>query len=703
MFTHRNDTLLTPIEYLKGVGPQRADLLKKELNIHTFGDMLYFFPFRYIDKSVVYSIAQLPAEGEYVQVKGKISSIEIIGQNRSRRLVAELKDNTGVIELIWFQGIQWIEKNLHIGEQVIIFGKLSRFQQQWNIMHPEIEKIEHYIAETKSALSPVYSSTEKLKNRGLSVKAYTKLVSHLLSILKPTDIAEILPESICTDAGLMNRYDAYYQIHFPSSIEAQQKASYRLKFEELFIHQIGICKLKLNVSHTKGFLFNRVGELFTTFYQQYLPFDLTDDQKNVLREIRQDTQTGFQMNRLLQGDVGSGKTIVALLCMLLSLDNNFQACLMAPTEILAQQHAAGIRDLLKNMPIEIGFLTGKIKAKEKKETLVNLANGKIQIIIGTHALLEEQVVFKNIGLCIIDEQHRFGVAQRAQMWKKNILPPHILVMTATPIPRTLAMTSYGDLNVSVIKSLPPGRKPISTIHRTEIFRAKIMDFIRSEIDAGRQAYIVYPLIEESEKLDYENLQAGFEQVKQFFPSHKYHIAMVHGKQDAQTREGNMLSFVKGHAQIMVATTVIEVGVNVPNASVMLIESAERFGLSQLHQLRGRVGRGAEKSYCILLTSDKISTLGRERMSTMVNESSGFAIAEKDLELRGPGEIDGTRQSGGADLKIANIVKDIGIMELSRQYAIEILQTDPHLELSQHETLKLHLLKRKDKDVWRKIS
>jgi ATP-dependent DNA helicase RecG len=482
-----------------------------------------------------------------------------------------------------------------------------------------------------------------------------------------------------------------------------QQALYRLKFEELFMHQIGICKLKLNHQKSRGFYFEKVGDYFNQFYKNHLPFELTDDQKNVIREIRLDTQSGHQMNRLLQGDVGSGKTIVALLCMLLAIDNGFQACLMAPTEILAQQHLIGIQELLQEMPVRVGFLSGSVKGKDRKIILQQLEAGEIQILIGTHALIESTVVFKNIGLSIIDEQHRFGVAQRAQLWKKNVLPPHVLVMTATPIPRTLAMTSYGDLEISVIKQLPPGRKPISTIHRTEMHRARVMDFIKTEIQQGRQAYIVYPLIEESEKLDYENLINGYEQVKQFFPDHTYNIAIVHGKQPIEEREQNMQAFVKGKAHIMVATTVIEVGVNVPNASVMLIESAERFGLSQLHQLRGRVGRGADKSYCILLTTPKLSVTGRERMRTMVEETSGFAIAEKDLELRGPGDIEGTRQSGAADLKLADIIKDLPIMEQSRQAAIDILLMDPELTKPEHALLKHQLLQRPDQEIWRHIS
>ncbi|MBU3677603.1 MAG: ATP-dependent DNA helicase RecG, partial [Chitinophagaceae bacterium] len=496
---------------------------------------------------------------------------------------------------------------------------------------------------------------------------------------------------------------AFKHLHFPANLDVLEAARYRMKFEELLILQIGICKLKLKHQAQVGFVFHQVGNYFNGFYKEHLPFELTNDQKQVLREIRQNTQTGFQMNRLLQGDVGSGKTIVALLCMLLALDNGFQACLMAPTEILAQQHFAGISQLVKNMPLEVAYLSGTVKGKQRKAVLARLLSGEIHILIGTHALIEDTVQFKNLGLCIIDEQHRFGVAQRAKLWQKNTLPPHMLVMTATPIPRTLAMTVYGDLDVSLIKNLPPGRKPISTVHRSEMHRAKIMDFIKYEIEQGRQAYIVYPLIQESEKLDYENLMAGYEQVKQFFPEHRYRIAMVHGKMPIDLREANMQAFIRGEAHILVATTVIEVGVNVPNASVMLIESAERFGLSQLHQLRGRVGRGADKSYCILLTTDKLSDNGRIRMQTMVEESSGFAISEKDLELRGPGEIDGTRQSGVAELKMADLVKDAPIMEQTRAVAQQLLQEDPFLESANNENLKRFLMLRSDREIWRRIS
>ena len=703
MFFGKADILSTPIEYLKGVGPQRGDLLRKELGIGTFGDMLFHFPFRYLDRSSFIKVKDIVQDGSYVQLIGRIVFSDVIGTGRGRRLVATFRDETGSIELVWFQGISWMEKVVSLGGAFMVYGKASLFNGAWNITHPEIDALENVSMDQYATFQPVYPSTEKLRARSLAGRNYNKLVQALLAQLNKENILEILPLHIVQEHGLMDRLIALLAIHFPANTEQLHHAVHRLKFEELFVHQIGICKLKLNQQLSYGYQFKQVGDYFNTFYKQHLPFELTDDQKNVLREIRTDTQRGIQMNRLLQGDVGSGKTIVALLCMLLALDNGFQACLMAPTEILAQQHFVGINELLETMDVRVEYLSGNVKGKQRKEILNLLATGEIQIVIGTHALIEDPVVFKNLGLSVIDEQHRFGVAQRAKLWKKNTLPPHVLVMTATPIPRTLAMTSYGDLDVSVIKQLPPGRKPITTVHRMEMYRAKVMDFIKEEINQGRQAYIVYPLIKESEKLDYENLEAGYEQVRQYFHAHKYNICMVHGKMNLEDRERNMRLFVKGEAHIMVATTVIEVGVNVPNASVMLIESAERFGLSQLHQLRGRVGRGADKSYCILLTGGNLNATARERMKTMVNESSGFAIAEKDLELRGPGDIDGTKQSGALDLHIADIVKDVGLMEVTRNAAIALLKEDAYLESAPNQTLRNYLLTRKDKEVWSRIS
>lgn len=693
----------TPIEYLKGVGPQRGELLRKELGINTFGDMLFHFPFRYVDRSSFIKIGNIGQDGSYVQLVGQIVYSEVVGVGRAKRLVAMFKDDTSSMELVWFQGTNWIEKIVQDGGYFLVYGKVSYFNGKWSITHPELDRLENNSLEQFTSFVPVYPSTEKLRTRSLSGRNYMKLVQALLTQCTSQLIDEVLPENILNSYKLLNRFVAIQNIHFPASEMMLQQAIYRLKFEELFVHQIGICKLKLSQQQSYGYRFEQVGDFFHTFYKNHLPFELTDDQKKVIKEIRHDTQRGGQMNRLLQGDVGSGKTIVALLCMLIALDNGFQTCLMAPTEILAQQHFLGIQALLKDMNLSVEFLTGNIKGKQRREILNRLASGEIQILIGTHALIEEAVVFKNLGLSIIDEQHRFGVAQRAKLWKKNVLPPHVLVMTATPIPRTLAMTSYGDLDVSVISQLPPGRKPIATIHRAELYRAKIMDFIKEEVDSGRQAYIVYPLIKESEKLDYENLEAGYEQVKQYFHANKYNICMVHGKMNLEDRERNMQLFVEGKAHIMVATTVIEVGVNVPNASVMLIESAERFGLSQLHQLRGRVGRGAEKSYCILLTGSSLNATARERMQTMVNESSGFAIAEKDLELRGPGDIDGTKQSGAIDFHIADIVKDVGLMEVTRNAAIALLREDSFLELPENLKLRNHLLNQKENEVWSRIS
>jgi ATP-dependent DNA helicase RecG len=703
MFTNKYDILQTPIEYLKGVGPIKAALLKQELGISTFSDMLMHFPFRYINRSNLCTIHQLPDDGSIAQCIGTLQYAEVLGNGRSKRLVVTMKDATGSIELVWFQGIHPIEKIVEGGGQFLFFGKVTRFQGYLTMSHPEIEKLDAEALKNLPPFIPVYSSTEKLRNKWLSGKNYVKLVQQLWLQISEKDMQEILPLTLLQKYTLPNRFYALRWIHFPDTEANLQKAIHRLKFEELFIHQLSICKLKRNRQFVQGFIFSKVGDTFHQFYKNALPFQLTEDQKNVVREIRQDTQTGKQMNRLLQGDVGSGKTIVALLCMLLAKDNQFQSCLMAPTEILAQQHYISLKELMTNIPVEIGYLSGKTKSKERKELLAKLADGSLHIIIGTHALIEEAVIFKNLGLCIIDEQHRFGVAQRKKLWDKNTMPPHILVMTATPIPRTLAMTAYGDLDISVIKNLPPGRKPITTIHRPEIHRANVMEFIRHEISLGRQAYIVYPLIEESEKLDYENLLQGFEQVKSFFHAHQYNIAMVHGKQKPIEREQNMQSFVQGKAHILVATTVIEVGVNVPNASVMLIESAERFGLSQLHQLRGRVGRGADKSYCILLTTQKVSALGKLRMQTMVEESSGFAIAEKDLELRGPGEMDGTKQSGAAELKLADIIKDVALLELTRNEAIQLLLEDASLQLPENQGLKKCMLLRKDREIWSRIS
>jgi len=688
---------------LKGVGPQRGDLLKKELGIFNFNDLLHHFPYRHIDKSRILKINELNTANEYVQVQGNLIFYEVLGEKTSKRLVAYLKDETGTLELIWFKGISWVQKILNNSERYTVFGKLGFFMGQAQIVHPEIE-LKTEASESKNLLEPVYSTTEKLRARGVGARQIGKLVQSLIALLKKNDIPENIPENILRDGKLISRFDAYLNIHFPKTIQEYDHALRRLKFEELFITQLRLALLRSERHRfSKGFIFKKVGEMFNTFYKNHLPFELTGAQKRVLKEIRTDTATGHQMNRLLQGDVGSGKTIVALLTMLLAIDNGFQCCLMAPTEILSQQHFTSITKLLKDINIGVHLLTGSTKVAQRKHILKSLMEGSSSILIGTHALVEEVVQFQKLGLAIVDEQHRFGVAQRARLWKKAILPPHILVMTATPIPRTLAMTAYGDLDYSIMDELPPGRQPITTVHRYDNTRTRVMDFIKTEIGTGRQVYIIFPLIEESAKLDYENLVQGYENVKAFFPEPKYWISMVHGRQTAGVKEANMQRFVKGDTQIMVSTTVVEVGVDVPNASVMIIESAEKFGLSQLHQLRGRVGRGAEKSFCILMTSVKIGNDARERIKIMTSTSNGFEIAEKDLELRGPGEIEGTKQSGALNLRLADLVKDKLMLEAAKNFAGDIIVTDPELQSAENLSLKQYLLSLQGKTPWSKIS
>jgi len=677
----------TPIEFLKGVGPLRGELLRKELGIAVFADLLQHFPYRYIDSGQVQAISQVSPEMEYVQLRGIITNVSEEGQSFKKRLTATLYDRTGQLELVWFQGINGLKKSIQPNTAYTVFGKLSYFNGLPTISHPELEIYDHSQATQHMTMQPAYPTTEKLRAKGLTNRSIAKLTQAVLEKLKASDIPEILPIPIVEAYNLYGRYEAFREIHFPKNEQSRQLAERRLKWEELLLTQLKIARMKTGHRQQPGWNFNKVGDHFNTFFERHLPFSLTNAQKRVLREIRQDTNSSRQMNRLVQGDVGSGKTIVALMSMLLAADNGFQACLMAPTEILAQQHYQGIKSLLEPMGVPVALLTGTVKGKDRKTILTGLADGSLPIVIGTHALAEDTVRFNNIGLAIIDEQHRFGVMQRAKLWQKNNLPPHILVMTATPIPRTLAMTVYGDLDISVIDELPPGRKPIQTMHRSENFRPRVMEFLRSEIDKGRQVYIVYPLIEESEKIDYESLLAGYQQVKAWFPDPKFRVAMVHGKQPQDERERNMERFVSGDAHILVATTVIEVGVNVPNASVMVIESAERFGLSQLHQLRGRVGRGAEKSYCILLTGYEISKESRQRMDIMVRTTDGFVIAEEDLKMRGPGDIYGTRQSGALNFKIADIVTDVAIMEETRPVALNILQADPELSLPQHAPLR----------------
>ncbi len=627
-----------------------------------------------------------------------------MGEGRGKRLTARLQDDTGEIELVWFQGISWIQKAIEVGHQYLVFGKLGFFMGRPQIAHPEIENFTAQKVDGKNYLEPVYSSTEKLKAKGLNGRAIGKLTYALLQILTEKDLPENLPESIIKQYKFISRFNACRQIHFPATEKHYQHAVRRLKFEELFFAQLRLGLIKsTRHRHSRGLTFDKVGDLFNSFFKNYLPFELTNAQKKVLKEIRKDAGSGKQMNRLLQGDVGSGKTIVALMMMLIAADNDFQSVLMAPTEILAQQHFNSITALLKDMPVCVKLLTGSSKGKQRKEVLKLCEDGTLHILIGTHAVIEDNVVFKNLGFAVIDEQHKFGVAQRAQLWKKNIIPPHVLVMTATPIPRTLALTAYGDLDYSVIDELPPGRQPINTLHRSESARPQVMDFVKEEIAKGRQAYIVYPLIEESSKMDYENLMKGFEEVKSFFPEPRYWISMVHGKQPAEQKETNMQRFVKADTQIMVSTTVIEVGVNVPNASVMVIESAEKFGLSQLHQLRGRVGRGAEKSFCILLTGPKVSNDARERLKIMVATNDGFKIAEKDLEIRGPGDIEGTKQSGLLNFKLANIVQDKIILEAARNAAELILESDPDLNADENLPVKNYLHQQKGKTAWSKIS
>ncbi len=683
------------------MGPQRGELLRTELGIYCFGDLLYHYPYRYFDRTQVMKIATISDRTEYAQIAGTLVNISEEGEGRKKRLVATLYDETGRIELLWFQGAQWMKRSLKENSKYLVFGKVSAFQGFYNIAHPEIEL---WNPETASAgMQPVYSSTQKLIVKGITNRSFAKITAALFDKLNETDIPEVLPPDVLKQYNLCNRFNALCQLHFPASPAHEQMARHRMKWEELFVSQMLIARLRLQHTAQAGWVFGKVGELFNGYYTNHLPFQLTGAQKRVLREIRTDTATGKQMNRLLQGDVGSGKTIVAIMSMLLALDNGFQACIMAPTEILAQQHFANIARQLGQVDIPVRLLTGSVKAKERREILAALADGTLPIVVGTHALIEDSVQFKNLGLAVIDEQHRFGVGQRARLWKKNEMPPHILVMTATPIPRTLGMTIYGDLDISVIDELPPGRQEIKTVHRKDMARMGVMEFIRSEVDKGRQAYIVYPLIEENEKLDYESLLAGYEQVKIWFNENKYRIAMVHGKQEAGERERNMQRFVKGEANVLVATTVIEVGVDVPNASVMLIESAERFGLSQMHQLRGRVGRGAEQSYCILMTGNKISEESFKRINIMVSTTDGFKIAEADLAMRGPGDMYGTKQSGVLKFKLADIVTDAPILEETRIAAQQLIAADPGLKMVIHQPLRTMLINEGKEKHWGKIS
>jgi ATP-dependent DNA helicase RecG len=694
------------IKFLAGVGPRRAELLGKELNVHTFGDLLYHFPYKHIDRTKFYTVREIQPIDAYIQVRGRITSIRKEGAQQKERLVAQLTDHTGSIPLLFFKGIKYLSQTIKQGGDFVVFGKPTEFNGQVNFIHPEMETAGKYEEGIAAMLQAHYNTTERLKNNYITSRVIGRLMGTLWQGMKPT-VPETLPDGLIKQQRLLPLHEALFNIHFPQSAILLQKAQHRLKFEELFWIQLRMLYLReeRNTS-VKGFNFTTVGDSFKRFYSEYLPFELTEAQKRVIREIRKDMGNGQQMNRLLQGDVGSGKTLVALMVILIAIDNGYQACLMAPTEILATQHMQTIARMLDGMGLNIALLTGSTKKKNRRVIHEGLTDGSIHILIGTHALIEETVQFANLGLVIIDEQHRFGVAQRARLWRKNTEAPHVLVMTATPIPRTLAMTLYGDLEVSVIDEMPPGRKPVKTVHYFDNRRKDVYEFIRRQIADGRQVYIVYPLIVESEKWDYKNLEMGFEQIRTAFPERDgYNVIMVHGRMPATDKDLAMRLFKEGKVQIMVATTVIEVGVDVPNASVMVIESAERFGLSQLHQLRGRVGRGADQSYCILMSTYKLSDYGRKRMQTMVSTTDGFVIAEADLKLRGPGDIDGTQQSGAPfDLRIASLATDGQLLQLARDAASEILAEDPVLNQPDNILLKNNIQKQLYTEVdWGKIS
>ena len=700
----KNNVLQTPIEYLKGVGPGRSALLRQELSIHTFQDLLHLFPNRYIDRTQYHKISDLVNTGAEVQIIGTITHVETVDQKRGKRLVAEFSDDTGLMELVWFRGHKWIKQSLKVGVPLVAFGRLTQFKGQFSMAHPELELLEEHQGQLRSALQPLYPSTEKLSKSGLSNRLMGQLTAQLIKDHLAQEI-DPLPQSITERLKLLSQREALTQIHFPSDQNQLARAQFRLKFEELFFVQLQL--LRKNLIHKrkiKGYKFSEVGTLFNDFFKQHLPFELTPAQKRVIKEIRSDLGSGAQMNRLLQGDVGSGKTIVAFMSVLLALDNGYQACILAPTEILSVQHYNGLFEYCNKLNISISLLTGSTKTSDRNELLESLSKGDLNILVGTHALLEDRVKFQNLGLAIIDEQHRFGVAQRSKLWHKNEYPPNVLVMTATPIPRTLAMSLYGDLDISVIDTLPPGRKPIKTVHRYDNNRLKVFGFIRQEIAKGRQIYIVYPLIQESQALDYKDLMDGYESIVREFPTPKYQVSIVHGQMKSSDKDFEMQRFASGQTQIMVATTVIEVGVNVPNASVMVIESAERFGLSQLHQLRGRVGRGADQSYCILMSGHKLSDDARQRLQTMVATNDGFEISEADLRLRGPGDLMGTQQSGVLQLKIADLVKDGETLKLARSYAKEVLRQDPELNHPDHKGVRLTLAAIfKFKNIWHHIS
>ena len=694
----------SPIEFLKGVGPQRAETLQSELNIYRYRDLLELYPFRYIDKTCFHTISELQADLADIQIKGKIIRVKEEGVARKKRLKAIFEDETSSMELVWFKAVSWVKKSLKVGEDLVIFGKPTLFNGTYSISHPEIETAVAHKSSLVTSMQAVYPSSEKLTLKSLHSKGISKLVHELLS-----QIMEYIPETLSLEIRkeykLISKREAVLNVHFPKSEALLAQAQRRLKFEEFFFIQLAMLKLK---HHKKkvflSYPFSKIGTYFNTFYKEQLPFELTGAQKRVVKEIRLDVASGKQMNRLVQGDVGSGKTIVALMAMLIAKDNGFQACLMAPTEILATQHFKGLQEMVEAVGMKMALLTGSSKVAQRREIHAALESGTLDILVGTHALLEDKVRYKNLGLAIIDEQHRFGVSQRSKMWKKNTKPPHILVMTATPIPRTLAMAVYGDLDISLIDELPPGRKPISTLHKTDQHRLSMFHFLKQEIEKGRQVYIVYPLIEESKKLDYKDLMDGYDGVCRHFPKPKFQVSVVHGRMKAEDKEAEMARFVRGETHIMVATTVIEVGVNVPNASVMVVESAERFGLSQLHQLRGRVGRGAEQSYCVLMSGLKLSQDAKFRLKTMVRTQNGFEIADADLKLRGPGDIMGTRQSGLLDLKIGDLLKDSQILKYARKIALELLQKDPELNSDKNRAiLKEYMRAHHNKMQWSAIS
>ena len=701
---YKLNVLDTETTYIKGVGPVKAELLKSELQIYTFSDLLQYYPYRYTDKRIINHISEINSSYEEVQLKGQIYSLDIIGTGHSIRMEAKFSDETGSITLVWFKGIKWIKDKLKPNTTYIIYGKPSFFLGTYNISHPEIETVDEYKESSELRFYPVYHTTEKMKNAGLNSKNMGKIMQNLFD-KAGNNITETLPINIIEKYKFLSRKDALYKIHSPLTESDITESQRRLKYEELFFLQLSIVASKIKQSNiNKGFIFSKIGSLFNDFYHNNIGFELTNAQKRVIKEIRNDFRTGKQMNRLLQGDVGSGKTLVALMCMIIAIENGYQTCFMAPTEILAQQHYKTITRMMNGLNVNVDILTGETKPKEKQRIVKELADGNINLLIGTHILIEDYVIFKNLGFCVIDEQHRFGVAQRAKMWTKNTISPHILVMTATPIPRTLAMTLYGDLDYSIIDELPPGRKPIKTIFVPENKRISLVFFLKEQIAKGRQMYMVFPLINESKKLELKDLMDGYERISREFPIPEYQLSIVHGQQKQDVQDYEMNRFINNETQIMVATTVIEVGVDVPNATVMVIENAERFGLSQLHQLRGRIGRGSEQSYCILMTGEKVTNEAKSRLSTMINSNDGFAIAEADLKLRGPGDIYGTRQSGLLDLKLADISKDEAYVTAARDDAFDLMQDDPKLERQENTATRLQLLTIKTmKNLWGTIS